>query len=396
MLPFDQILDRRLADIRAAGLGRKLRQVIASSGREVTSDGKALINFASNDYLGLAQCPSVVETAVSALSRWGAGSSASRLVSGSLAIHHQLEEALAAWKGTESSLVFSSGYAAALGAIPALVGRDDVVILDKLVHACCVDAARLSGATIRVYRHRDLNHLESHLRWARDRQRPTGGSQSRVLIITESVFSMEGDAASLPELVELKDRFGAWLMLDEAHAAGLFGTRRSGLAEATHVTPRIEVHLGTLGKALGSAGGYIAGSRTLVDLLVNQARSLIFSTAPVPAASAAALAAVQLTQSEEGRRKCDHVWMLARMLANALSHPQPPASAIIPVPIGPEAKALAVAEHLRERGLWLPAIRYPTVARGKARLRITVNALHRADDITRLSEALRMSSTELS
>ncbi len=379
----DADLSVRLAALDTAGLRRGLRRVDSPQGREITLDGRRVLNFSSNDYLGMATDPSLIEAAARAARDFGSGSGASRLISGSLAPHHELEAALAAWKGTAAALTFGSGFATAIGVIPAVVDRSDIVILDRRVHACCVDGARLSGATLRICRHNDLDDLERLLRWARSRP-----GAPRILIVTESIFSMDGDRTPLAELVALKDRFGAWLMLDEAHATGLFGARRTGLAEAAGVADQVELLWGTLGKSLGASGGYLCGSRTLVDYLVSRARSILFSTAPVPAAAAAAGEAVRRIQGLEGERRCATVWQrIGDLAGHALGLSG--SSAIIPVPIGDEHCAVAVARNLLDQGIFVPAIRYPTVARGQARLRISVTANHQSGDITRLAEAVR-------
>ena len=382
MHDLDAELRRRLDTLESEGLRRTLRRVESGQGREILLDGHRVLNFASNDYLGLAAHPGVAEAAARAARDFGSGSGASRLISGSLPPHRDLEEALAAWKGTESALTQGSGFAAALGIIPALVGKEDIVILDRQVHACCVDGARLSGATLRVCRHNDLDHLESLLTWARKQS-----GTPRVLILTESVFSMDGDRAPLQALVELKDRFGAWLMLDEAHAVGLFGANRTGCAEAEGVASRIEIQFGTLGKALGSCGGYVCGSRVLTDYLVNRSRSLIFSTAPVPAAAAAAREAIRVIQGPEGARRCAAVWQRLSQLTSRVRE-LPGASPIVPVMIGEERAAVSRSQELLAEGFLVPAIRYPTVPRGRARLRVSVTAAHAPEDMDRLSEAL--------
>lgn len=382
MNSLDAELGSRLASHEAAGLVRTLRRVDSPQGREIRLNGRCVLNFSSNDYLGLATHPAVIEAAARGARDFGAGSGASRLISGSLAPHHELEAALAAWKGTAAAVTFGSGFAAALGVIPALMGRGDVVILDRRVHACCVDGARLSGATLRVCRHNDLNHLEDLLRWSR--ARPGTG---RILIVTESVFSMDGDRAPLAGLVSLKERFDAWMLLDEAHATGLFGARRTGLAEDAGIADRIDVHLGTLGKALGAAGGYVCGSRTLVDHLVNQARPFIFSTAPVPAAASAAGESIRRIQGIEGENRCTVAWQRIHELA-ARRPGTAASSAIIPIPIGDERKATARAAALMELGFFVPGIRYPTVARGHARLRVSITADHNPGDIQSLADAL--------
>ncbi len=286
-MKLDQELEARLAGLRAQGLLRELRRVDSAQGTRIQIRGKNLLNFSSNDYLGLANDPRLKQAAVRAIEKYGVGAGASRLVCGSLAPHHELEEALAVFKGTPAALSFSSGYATAVGTICALLSRDDVLILDKLVHACIVDAARLSGATLRIFKHNDLNDLERILK-STSTKTILRNPAARVLVVTESVFSMDGDEAPLREIVELKDRCGAWLMVDEAHAIGLYGERGQGLARQLGVAERIEIQMGTLGKALGVSGGYIAGSRTLVDYLVNRARSFVFSTAPPPAISTSA------------------------------------------------------------------------------------------------------------
>jgi len=382
-----QVLAARLQDWQRQGLLRHLRQVDSAQGPRIKRGDRELLNFGSNDYLGLAEHPVLKEAAVRALERFGAGSGASRLLCGSLAPHHDLEEALAAFKGTEAALSFSSGYATAIGTICALMGRDDVIILDKLVHACLVDAARLSGATLRVCKHNDTDDLERLLAWAAARRaaRPT----CNILVLTESVFSMDGDVAPLRQVVELKDHFGAWLMVDEAHATGLYGPWGQGLAAEWGVAGRIEVQMGTLGKALGSAGGFIAGSRCLVDYLINRARSFVFSTAPPPAVAAAATAALRLVRSPEGAARRQQLWERVAGFRAALAKPaasQP--TAIVPWPVGNEATAVALAARLEAEGLFVPAVRYPTVARGAARLRISLTAAHSAEDIRALAQAL--------
>ncbi|MBN9690955.1 MAG: 8-amino-7-oxononanoate synthase [Verrucomicrobia bacterium] len=385
MPELDETLAGELADWSIAGLRRELRRVAATSGTRLVVEGLELINFASNDYLGLLHHPELQEAAVRALRDWGSGSGASRLVSGSLALHHELEESLAHWKGTSAALTFGSGYATALGVIPALLGSDDVVILDKRVHACCVDGARLSKATLRVFRHNDLESLEDVLKWADQRR---GSGKSRILIVTESVFSMDGDQAPLPGIVQLKDRYGAWLMVDEAHALGLFGTARSGLIRALELDAHVEIQMGTLGKALASAGGYVAGSRALIDFLIHRARSFMFSTAPAPAAVASAQAALKLIQGSEGAQRCSQVWAIARQLAAKLQPGRPPTSAILPLILGPADAAMVAAARLRSQGIWVPAIRYPTVARDSARLRFSVTAGHELTDLQCLLEVL--------
>ena len=382
---FDQFLHGELKSIDEAGLLRSLRRIETPQQVEVHSGDRELINFSSNDYLGLAAHESWRMAAQDGVETLGAGAGSARLISGSQTIAHELEAALAAFKQTEAALSFSSGYAAALGVVPALVGQGDVLVIAKLVHASLVDAARLSGAKLRVFKHNDLADLESILQWADEREGNT-------LVITESVFSMDGDLAPVRDLVQLKNRYGAWLMLDEAHATGLYGEGRRGIAEEIGMAEHVEVQLGTLGKALGAAGGYICGSQALIDLLVNRARSFIFSTAPVPAQLAAAKRGVELLQSNEGEALRTRLWANVDVLKNGLIQQgwKLPVvrSAILPLMIGDEREALALAERLREAGFWVPAVRYPTVARGAARLRVTVSAAHQPKHLDALLEAL--------
>lgn len=393
MKEFENELAERLEMIRQDGLFRELRCVQSPQLPHIRVEDKTLLNFSSNDYLGLANDPVVKEAAAKGIERYGAGAGASRLICGSQAPHHELEHALCAFKGVESALTFSSGYAAAVGAIGALLDAHDVVIVDKRVHACIVDAARLCGAVLRVFPHNDLKGLARILEWAARRNAGLGGNRRpRTLVVTESVFSMDGDLAPLPDLVDLKERHGAWLMVDEAHATGLYGEKRRGLAEEYGIADRIEVQMGTLGKALGSAGGFVCGSRLLIDLLVNRARSFIFSTAPVPAAAAAATAALHFLQSHEGEARRQQLWARVDLVKNGLiaaGFALPPVrSAIIPLVLGEETRALAAAAALREAGIFVPAIRYPTVARGQARLRLTVSASHAAADVAQLVSVL--------
>jgi 8-amino-7-oxononanoate synthase len=283
---------QRLAD---AGLRRTLRTVQSSQGFLVQCEDRALINFSSNDYLGFAASAELKHALVEGVERFGAGAGSARLVCGNFSPHEELEATLAAFKGTEAALAFSSGYATALGVIPSVIGKGDTIILDKLCHASLIDAAKLSGATIRIFPHNHLEKLERLLAGIRAKD-----ARAHVLVVSESIFSMDGDAAPLREIVELKDRFGAWLMVDEAHAVGVMGTNGRGLAAELGVEDRIELQMGTLGKALGVSGGYVACSNAVRDFLVNRSRSFIYSTAPPPAVAFAAKAAVEMAQGKKG------------------------------------------------------------------------------------------------
>ncbi len=390
MLSFDETLQARLGGLREQNLFRELRRVDSAQGPRIEIGGKKFLNFSSNDYLGLAGHPALKAATVRAVEKFGAGAGASRLVCGSLAPFHDLEESLAAFKKTEAALSFATGYAAAAGAITSLVGKDDIVIIDKLVHASIVDAAKLSGAKLRVFAHNDLEDLENKMKWAAGLKSEIRNPKSEVLIVTESVFSMDGDTAPLREIVGLKNKYGAWLMVDEAHATGIFGKNGRGLADELGVSDQIEAQMGTLGKALGASGGYICGSRTLVDFLVNRARSFIFSTAPVPAAAAAAKAGIEIAQSAEGEKLRKALRQRIAGFKSALRAPHSViSSAIIPLILGGEQKAVEAAAILREQNIFVPAIRYPTVARGAARLRVTLTAAHSAENVAELVSALK-------
>jgi len=388
------IFARQLEALRARALDRHLREIGSAQGPIVDLVGKRLINFSSNDYLGLANDPRLREAAIAAIGEFGVGAGASRLISGTQSPHLRLEIALAKWKGTQAALSFSSGYAAAVGTLPALVAKDDVVLLDKLCHASLIDGARLSGAIIRVFPHNHLGKLESHLEWA---QREHAGK--RILIVTESVFSMDGDAAPLRELLELKKRFRALLLLDEAHAIGVIGPNGRGLAAAENLNKDVDVQMGTLSKALGVSGGYICGSRSLIEWLINRARSFIYSTAPPPAIAAAALAAVGFLASPDGEERRlllrQRIKLMQELLPVRPATPNRPdrtvdrvSSAIFPWVTGAEQAAIDLACALQKEGFFVPAIRYPTVAKGSARLRITVTAAHNEDQIRALCEAI--------
>jgi 8-amino-7-oxononanoate synthase len=386
---FNPELKHRLDAVREQNLFRELRRVDSAQGPRIKIGGKIFVNFSSNDYLGLANDPILKEAAIKAIEKFGAGAGASRLICGSLAPFHQLEETLADFKRADAALTFSTGYTTAIGTICALLGKDDIIVLDKLVHASIVDAAKLSSAKLRVFSHNDLNDLEDKLKWAKDESRHPSPVTRHVLIVTESIFSMDGDAAPLKEMVALKEEYGAWLMVDEAHATGIVGENGRGLADKLGVSGQIEIQMGTLGKALGASGGYVCGSRTLIDYLVNRARSFIFSTAPVPAAAAAAIAAIHFVQSSQGESRQKQ--LRARVVefqSQIANHKSPIPGAIIPILIGDESKAVEAAAKLRERNIFVPAIRYPTVARGKARLRVTLTASHSADDVATFKQAL--------
>lgn len=345
-------------------------------------EGRAVVSFASNDYLGLSAHPAVVAAAIDALRRWGAGAGASRLVTGSRPVHAELEIALAEWKSTEAAICFPTGFAANLGTLCALGGAGVCIFSDELNHASIIDGCRLARATSAVYRHSDMDHLNELLR-----TRGRFDGRGPAIVVTDAVFSMDGDTAPLEKLVPLCAQQGALLVLDEAHAAlgtllpEAVGHGGSGAADMI-------VRVGTLSKTLGSLGGFVAGSHDIVDLLVNRARPYIFSTALPPADAAAALAALRILRSDEGTALTERLaWLVGRM-SEAGFAPAGHSSPIIPIVIGGEQAALDASAALLDGGLWVPAIRPPTVPIGTSRLRVTLSAVHKDSDVDRLLDAL--------
>jgi len=374
----DPVLE--LERLASEGLRRTLRRLDSPQGAKILLDGSGeLLNFSSNDYLGYAACPELAAAFAEHLARHGVGSGASRLVCGTLAPHLELEEQIAAMKRSEAALTFSSGFATATGTIPALCGKGDVVLLDKLCHASLIDGARLSGATIRVFPHNDLDRLDQQLRWARTKTDPT---ENRLLVVTESIFSMDGDRAPLSQLCELKERHGALLLVDEAHAFGVVGPEGRGLAAEEGVEERVDFQMGTFSKASGLSGGYLCAARPWIDLLVHRARSFVYSTAPSPALAATLSTALDRLRGSDGETRRSRLWSLLRRL-----EPEA-ASAIVPRIMGENEAALAASARLLARGFLVPAIRYPTVPRGTARLRITVSAAHSPDEVDSLRIAV--------
>jgi 8-amino-7-oxononanoate synthase len=364
----------RLEELRERGLYRQLRLIEGPQGPSVTLDGRPVLLLCSNNYLGLADRSEVREAAAEAALRWGAGSGASRLISGTMEPHRQLEQRLAAFKGYESALLFGSGYLANTGVIAALAGKGEVVFSDELNHASIVDGCRLSRAETFVYRHGDLEHLA----WALYHQRG-----KPALIVTDGVFSMDGDVAPLAELLELARRHGARLMVDEAHATGAIGPGGRGSVSAAGLSGEVDVVVGTLGKALGSYGAYVCASEETVDFLVNTARPFIFSTAPPPPAAGAALAALDLLEAEP--ELVERLQANARMLRTALTAEGLDVSAsksqVVPIQVGEAEAAMDLCEEALRRRVFAQGIRPPTVPEGSCRLRCTVMATHKPQEL---------------
>lgn len=374
-------IQQELAALEAADLLRRRQTCSGPQGAILEIEGRRLLNFGSNDYLGLAGDPRLAKAAAEAAVAEGWGSGASPLVVGHGRLHAQLETKLAEFEGCQAALLFASGFAANLGTIPALVGPGDAVFSDQLNHASIVDGCRLSGAKVHVYRHADVEDLEGMLRAA--------GGARRKLIVTDGLFSMDGGLAPLGALANLTDRYGAMLMVDEAHATGVFGRQGRGAAEHLEVDQRVHVRLGTLSKGLGSVGGFVAGSRALIEWLVNRARPYVFSTAPPQAIAAAALAALDIVRDEPWRRTAllERAAELRQTLAAQGWNVGRSGSQIIPIIVGPAARAVELSAAFRERGLLVPAIRPPSVPAGEARLRLSLSYGHTPEMIAALSEA---------
>jgi 8-amino-7-oxononanoate synthase len=373
-------IEERLEEIRDRGLYRRLRCVSGPQGPRVLLDGRPVLLLCSNNYLGLADHPRVREAAAEAAMRYGAGSGASRLVSGNMTIHRRLEEQLAAFKGAETCLLFGSGFLANAGVVSALAREGDVVFSDALNHASIIDGCRLSRAETFVYDHCDVDHLEWGLRQAEGR-----GS----LIVTDGVFSMDGDVAPLAEIVELAQRYDARVMVDEAHGTGCVGPGGRGLVAACALEDEVDVIVGTLGKALGSYGAYVLCDKPMAKYLINTARTLIFSTALPPPAVAAAMAALDLLREQP--RRVDKLQRNAGVVRDALGESGLPVAdgntPIVPLIVGDANATVAASERALENGIFAQAIRPPTVPPGTSRLRLTVMASHTKSE---LREAARM------
>ena len=364
-----------LLQIKEAGLYRKLRRVEGEQGPTLLLDGREVINFSSNNYLGLANHPSLCQAAKEAIDRYGCGSGASRLISGNMKLHEELERKIAELKGTEAALVFNSGFQANTGILPVLVGEGDVILSDALNHASIIDGCRLSRAKIAVYGHCDMEQLERGLKDA--------PHHSRKLIVTESLFSMDGDEAPLADIVNLAEKHGAMLMVDEAHATGVYEPNGAGLVAKLGLGDRVLIQMGTLGKALGGFGAYVAGSKALRELLINRCRSFIFTTSLPPAVMAMSIAAIDLIKKEPERRQalrnnCQLLRSGLESLRYSLGTNQ---SQILPLMIGDATRCMKLSEELLQRGVFAQGIRPPTVPAGTSRLRITLMATHTREHI---------------
>jgi 8-amino-7-oxononanoate synthase len=363
------------------GLLRQRHTLQSAQSPHIVVDGKSYLSFCSNDYLGLANHPQLVRAVQQGAEQYGVGAGAAHLVSGHFSSHHQLELELASFVDKPAALLFSTGYMANLGVVQALVGKDDTVFADKFNHASLNDAMQLSRATVKRYRHNDMTQLAQFLEQTKS---------GRKLVITDAVFSMDGDLAPLPELLALCEQHDAWLLIDDAHGFGVLGEQGRGSLSHFGISSKRIIYMGTLGKAAGVFGAFVAAEQIVIDTLVNHARSYIYTTATPPALASAMLESLQLIIGGDALRA--HLQSLIAQLRNGLRGlpwaVMPSATAIQPLLVGDNQAALNMSNELRERGIWVAAIRPPTVPQGTARLRITLSAAHSAADVTRLIEAL--------
>ncbi|MCH2172584.1 8-amino-7-oxononanoate synthase [Myxococcota bacterium] len=379
----DAVAAEELAAIRERGTYRHMRVLEGAQAPRMRVDGREVLLFAGSNYLDIAMHPRVVEASAQAARELGCAAGGSRLISGNLALHEELEEELAKFLGADAALTFGTGYMANVGVIPALCGRGDVVVSDALSHASIIDGCRLSRADVRVFPHGDLDALEQVLR-------EVSSTHRRVLLAIDGVYSMDGDVAPLAEMLPLARRHGAMVLLDDAHGTGTLGSSGRGSAELCGVSDSVDIHLGTLGKGLGCFGAFIAGSRPLRELLVNTARSFIFSCALAPPQVAAARAALEVVAEEGWRRTAlqENSRQLRDGLANRGISTRPSTTHIVPVQTGSNRRTMAVCQALLERGFYAQGIRHPSVPEGTARLRITPMASHRRDEIDALVAAV--------
>ena len=384
------MFEKHLKKLEDQHLLRRLQTIASATGPTVTLDGRDIILLSSNNYLGLATHPTVVDAAIEATRRYGAGSGAARLVCGTLTPHEVLEHTLARFKGTEAALAFTAGYLANISVIPALIGKDGLIFADRLCHASLIDGCRLSGATFRVFHHRDMNHLEQLLA-----RRP---ATKRTLIVTDGLFSMDGDIAPMKEIAQLAEQYGAAVYVDDAHGTGILGRTGRGTLEHCEVESRVPYHMGILSKAVGSAGGYVVGSATFIAYVVNTCRAFIYTTAPPPASAAAGTAAIQVIEQEPQRRA--RLWQNRERLAQGFTRLgfrlAASESPILPVIVGDADRAMKFAQTLLAQGVYAPAIRPPTVPPDTSRIRFTITADHTDEQIDRALAAVERVGRSLS
>ena len=383
------MFDEKLDDLERKHLRRRLKTVNSPIDPVIIIEDKPVIQFASNNYLGLANHQTVKQAAIEAIHQYGVGSGASRLISGTQTPHQNLEAALAEFKGTEAALTFGTGYSTNVGVIPALAGPQDLILADRLCHASIIDGCRVSQASLRVFQHNDTDHLTQLL------SKQSG--KHKTLILTEGVFSMDGDVAPIPELVRLAKEFQAILLIDDAHGTGVMGANGRGCVEHFGIDPNTCVQMGTLSKALGTIGGYVVGSHSFIDYLINTSRSFIYTTAPPPSMAAAAQAALSLVQSDPERRNRlwqnrDLLYEGLKTLGFQLTNTQSP---ILPILLNNPQLAVDMSTKLLEHGIYIPAIRPPTIPKGTSRLRITITSSHTPEQIKTALQAFDVVKTAL-
>ena len=385
----------QMNELKQKGTHFKLRVLEDEQAPECTVDGKRVINLASNNYLGLTTHPKLREAAIEAIKKYGVGSGAVRTVSGTMSIHMELEEKIARFKNTEACVVFQSGFAANAGTVSAILGKDDFIISDELNHASIIDGARLSRAKIKVFRHKDAAHAEELLK-------EVAGEPGHKLIITDGVFSMDGDIGPLPALCDLAEKYGAIMMVDDAHSSGVLGRNGRGTIDHHKVHGRVDVQVGTLSKAIGSLGGYVCGSKELIDFLYHRARPFLFSTSHPPSVAATCIAAFDVLENEP--ELMDKLWANTRffkkelgLLGFNIGGINTPASEtpITPIIIGDGKLTMDFSRELFNEGVFVPGIAFPTVAEGKARLRTIMSAAHTQDQLTKALEILKKVGTRM-
>jgi len=380
-----QYLTDQLNELRAKGVAPKLRVLEGEQKPVCIFDGREVINLASNNYLGLTTHKSLRKAALDAIKRYGVGAGAVRTIAGTMKIHIELEEQIARFKNVEACVVFQSGFTANAGTVSAVLGKEDLIISDELNHASIIDGARLSKATIKVFKHKDVKDceriLQEHLEFP-----------GKKLIITDGVFSMDGDIAPLPALCDLAEKYNCIMMVDDAHSSGVLGRGGRGTVDHLNCHGRVHIQVGTLSKAIGAMGGYVAGSRDLIDFLYLRARPFLFSTSHPPATVAACQAAFSLLDSPEGERVVKKLWANTKMFKRELKKRgfqfKVSETPIIPIHVGDVAKAFDFSKKLFEAGVFAPAVGFPTVAEGKARLRAIVSATHKREQLLRAADIL--------
>ena len=380
-----QYVSETLEDLRSRGVAPKLRVLEGEQKPVCVFDGREVINLASNNYLGLTSHKALRKAAVEAVRKLGVGAGAVRTIAGTMKLHMDLEEQIAKFKHTEACVVFQSGFTANAGTVSAVLGKDDLIISDELNHASIVDGARLSKATIKVFKHKDIADCERILQ-------ENGAFPGKKLIISDGVFSMDGDVAPLPALCDLAEKYGCIMMVDDAHSSGVLGRSGRGTVDHFDCHGRVHIQVGTLSKAIGSMGGYVCGSRDLIDFLYLRARPFLFSTSHPPATAAACQAAFTLLDSPEGERLVKKLWANTKFFKRELQKRgfqfKASETPIIPIHVGDAAKAFEFSRKLFEAGVFAPAVGYPTVAEGQARLRAIVSAAHKREQLLEAADIL--------